>query len=254
LHTKITNSQEIIWATTILGQSIVGGASWLCGNRMLGVYLGAVALNGAAIWSIAHFGSAYAYYVAYCVASGINYIAEFFLVYTIYLTLQQTGIPTKRPAALFQYLFLSLMLVAVFLVPYALKFSIHPEWRWFLVVGSAFYEWLSFALAAAPIYARVISAADDKRLTLVYLGLVLYVTTNVGAAGFEIARHLSRFLTALPTLAYLAALLLWGASCFFKAGRHQWDPSQTERLKSALRDHHNQLLIFHFPRKAISHD
>jgi hypothetical protein len=94
-------------------------------------------------------------------------------------------------------------------------------------------------LTVVPLYAWMVDSAKDTRLLLIYLGFALYVAARSGAVDIAIGTHLAVRLTHATEISYLFSLVLWFISSNYQVASHQWDPAQTEILKTALRQRSN---------------
>ena len=234
MHTKITLLQLIIWFAVVAGQSVTGLWAWRRRNNDLAIYLGIVVARFLWLFPVARLGSAHAYYIAYWIGTAVDYAAQVYLVIAIFACIRKTGIPNRHPMLL--QVFAGCMLgLAILTLRFPLASSITPAWKWFLAINHVALYWLCLMLIAAPLYAYVVDSAKDMRLLLIYIGFSLYIAIRSGAVDIAIGTHRAVRLTHLTEIIYLISLVLWFISSQFSAASHQWDPAQTEFLKTALR-------------------
>lgn len=230
MHSHISHAQFLLWLTVLSVQILVGTVALLRHNRTLALYLAIEAANSLTLLLVARTGSAVAYYHAFVVGTGVDYLAMALLVALIYRTIRETGIPGH--GMLLQVMAGCLFAVAIFAAPFPLQIIAHPQWKTVMAVDRVFFNWLSFLLIAAPLYAWMVDAAKDSRLLLIYLGLALYVAVHLGA--LEIAM-VSRKFSHASSFTYFLSLVLWCCSSLFQPANHQLNPALTEFLKEALR-------------------
>lgn len=223
------------------GQLAVGCVAWHRRCVALAAYLGVELANSFILFALAPLISARAYYVAYCIATVVDYGAQLFLVAYFYSAVRKTGIPGKNHPIFLQILAGALLGVAILTIPFPLTNITHPEWRLALTADHTVFYWLCLLLTAAPFYAWVIDSGKDTRLVLTYLGIAVYVAVRAGAVDVAISSHLVTRARHFPEIAYLVSLILWCTSCFTSSACHQWDPAQTELLKVALREKRSHL-------------
>lgn len=183
---------------------------------------------------MAHLGSAYAYYIAYWVATFVDYAAQAFLVVAIFQAMRKTGIPGRHGVFL-QVFAGSMLAVAILSLRFPLAANLAPGWKWFLTVDHVAMYWLCLMLAAVPLYAYLVDSAKDQRSLLIYIGFALYVFFRSVEVDTAIGTHLAIWLTHITEIAYLFSLVLWLFSSNYPAASHQIDPAQMELLKTALR-------------------
>ena len=236
MHTKITYLQFYIWEVILTSQVIVSLWSWRRRNTAVAIYLGVEALNLAIPFAVGRLASAHAYYIAYWIATVIDYAAQAYLVSALFACIRKTGIPSKNHPAYLQGLAMLLLAVSILTLRYPLENIDRPAVLWFYAVDHVVFYWLCLMLVVAPLYAYVVDAAKDTRLLLIYLGFAFNTAVHAGAIDFAISTHLIRRLAHLPDFAYLISLVVWFISSQFPAASHQWDPAQTEFLKTALRN------------------
>lgn len=236
MHTKITYLQIVIWFAVVAGQSAVGLWAWKRRNNALAIYLGIEVARFLWLFPVARLGSAHAYYIAYCIGTAVDYMAQAFLVVAIFSRICETGIPSKNHLAYFQGLAMILLAVSIVTLRFPLeKLNQPPAVLWFYAVDHVAMYWLCLMLIAAPLYAYMVDSAKDTRLLLIYLGFATYIAVRAGAVDIAIATHLVRRFSHAAEIAYIFSLVLWFASSHFHSACHQWDPAQTEFLKTALR-------------------
>jgi hypothetical protein len=203
-------------------------------NSALAVYLGAVVGNSIWLFAVAHLAPWQVYHAACWVGWFVDYAAHIYLVVAIFQAIRKTGIPDRRPLLL--QVFAGCMLaIAILTLRFPLTSNIDPGWKWFLAVDHVALYWFCLMLAAAPLYAWMVDAAKDTRLLLIYLGFSLYAIARSGAVDTAIRTHLAVRLTHVTEISYLISLVLWFTSSNYQVASHQWDPAQTEFLKTALR-------------------
>lgn len=235
MHTKITHLQFVIWIAVVFGQLSVGLWAYRRRNNALAAYLGVEVVNSLWLFAVSYLASAHAYHIAYWIGTMVDYADQVFLVVAIYSGIRKTGIPGKNHPAYFQGLAFVLLACAILTLRFPLTSSIAPGWKWFLAVDHIALYWLCLMLIAAPLYAYMVDSAKDARLLLIYLGFALYVGARSGAVDTAIKTHLAIRLTHVTEISYLFSLVLWFTSSYVSAASHQWDPAQTEFLKTALR-------------------
>jgi hypothetical protein len=241
LHTKITHLQLVIWIAVIVGQLAVGLWSYRRRNAVLVVYLGVEVVRAVCVFTVAHLASAHAYYIAYWIGWFVDYAAQVYLVVAIFQTIQKTGIPSRYPMLL--HVFAGCMFaLAILTLRFPLLSNIDPGWKWMLTIDHVALYWLCLMLAVVPFYAWMVDSAKDTRLLLIYLGFALYVAVRSNAVDTAIGTHLAVRPTHITEIAYLVSLVLWIISSNYQVASHQWDPAQTEALKTALRAKHRSNL------------
>jgi hypothetical protein len=233
LHSHISHHQFALWLSVLSGQILVGAIAILRRNRALALYLAVAAANSLALLFVARTGSAMAYYHSFIVGTAVDYAAMAILVALIYRGIRQTGIPSKHHSILLQILAGCLFAAAIFAAPFPLETIAHPQWRMVLAVDRVVFNWLSLLLVIAPFYLWMVDAAKDVRILLIYLGLVVYVAVHLQALDLAIANHFH--FANLGNFAYFLSLVLWCCSSFFQPATHQFDPTQMELVKEALR-------------------
>lgn len=235
MHTKITHLQLVIWIAVTLGQMVVSLWAYRRRNSALAIYLGAEVGNSIWLFAVAHLAPWQVFHIAYWTGTFVDYAAQIFLVVAIFQGIRKTGIPGKNHPAYLQGLAFVLLAAAILTLRFPLSSDIAPGWKWFLAVDHVALYWLCLMLIAAPLYAYMVDSAKDARLLLIYLGFALYVGAHSGAVDTAIKTHLAIRLTHVTEIFYLFSLVLWFASSYISAASHQWDPAQTEFLKTALR-------------------
>jgi hypothetical protein len=236
LHTKITYLQLVIWFAVVAGQSAVGLWAWKRRNSALAIYLGIEVARFLWLFPVARLASAHAYYIAYCIGTGVDYAAQVYLVVAIFQAIRQTGIPNKNHPAYMQGLAMVLLAAAILTLRFPLEnIAQPPAVLWFYAADHVAMYWICLMLIVAPLYAYVVDAAKDTRLLLLYLGFSVYIAVRAGAVDAAIATHLIHRYKHAAEIAYFFSLVLWFASSHFQIASHQWDPAQTEFLKTALR-------------------
>jgi Na+-translocating ferredoxin:NAD+ oxidoreductase RnfA subunit len=235
LHTKITHLQLVIWIAVILGQLVVGLWAYRRRNSVLVIYLGVEVVRAICVFAVARLAPWQAYEVAYWIGWFVDYAAHIYLVVAIFKGIRKTGIPSKNHPAYFQGLAFVLLAASILTLRYPLSNHVVPAWKWYLAIDHVAMYWLCLMLIAAPLYAYMVDSAKDARLLLIYLGFALYIGARSGAVDTAIGTHLARRLTHVTEISYLFSLVLWFLSSYFSVACHQWDPAQTEHLKTALR-------------------
>lgn len=235
MHSKITHLQFLIQFAVVAGQSVVGLWAWRRRNSALAIYLGIVAARFLLLFPVARLASAHAYYIAYCIGTGVDYAAQVFLVVAIFQAIRKTGIPNKNHPAYLQGLAFVLLAAAILTLRFPLENIPDTAWKWHLAIDHVAMYWLCLMLIVAPLYAYMVDSAKDTRLLLIYLAFATYIAVRAGAVDIAIATHLVRRFRHAPEIAYALSLVLWFASSHFQSACHQWDPAQTECLKTALR-------------------
>jgi hypothetical protein len=234
LHTKITHLQLLIWFAVVLCQLIVGLWAYRRRNTALAIYLGIVVARFLWLFPVARLGSAHAYYIAYWIGAFVDYAAQVYLVAAIFQAIRKTGIPDRNPLLL--HVFAGCMFaLAILTLRFPLTSNVSPGWKWFLAIDHVAMYWLCLMLAVVPLYAWMVDSAKDTRLLLIYIGFSLYLAVRSGAVDIAIGTHRAVHLTHFTEFAYLISLVLWLLSSNYPVASHQWDPAQTEFLKTALR-------------------
>lgn len=235
MHTKITLLQYCIWEAVVAGNLVVG--FWACWkrNNAIAIYLGLAVAKSAGLFAVSQLASAHAYYIAYWIGTVVDYGAQVFLVIALFACIRQTGIPSKSHPAYLQGLGILLLAAAILTLRFPLEKITQPAVLWFYAVDHVAMYWLCLMLIAAPLYAYMVDSAKDTRLLLTYLGFATYIAVRAGAVDIAIATHLVRRFSHAAEIAYIFSLVLWFASSHFHSACHQWDPAQTEFLKTALR-------------------
>lgn len=223
----------------LTGQVIVCLWSIRRRNTALAIYLGVEALNLAIPFAVGRVASLHVYYIAYWIATFVDYAAQAYLVTAIYACIRKTGIPSKSHPVYFQGLAVVLMAASILTLRFPLEQLHQSPVLWFYAVDHVAMYWLCLMLVVVPIYASVIDSARDTRLMLLYLGFSVYVAVRAGAVDFAISTHLIHRFRHAPEVAYFFSLVLWFASSNFQFASHQWDPAQTGALKKALRARSN---------------
>lgn len=234
MHTKITHPQLLIWLAVVLSQLIVGLWAYRRRNSALAVYLGIEVVNSLCLFAVARLASAHIYYVAYWAGTFVDYAAQVFLVVAIFQAIRKTGIP-NRHSLLLQVFAGCMFALATLTLRFPLANNVTPGWKWFLTIDHVALYWLCLMLIAAPLYAYMVDSAKDTRLLLIYIGFALYLAVRSGAVDVAISTHLAVRLTHVTEISYLISLVLWFISSNYQVASHQWDPAQTELLKTALR-------------------
>jgi hypothetical protein len=201
----------------------------------LAVYLGVEVANSLWLFAAARLAPWQVYQVAYWVGMFVDYAAPVYLVVAIFQAIRKTGIPDRNPLLL--HVFAGCMFaVAILTLRFPLTSNIVPSWKSILTIDHVAMYWLCLMLAAAPLYAWMVDAAKDTRLLLVYLGFALYIGVRSVAVDTAIGTHRAVQLTHVTEITYLISLALWFLSSNYHVASHQWDPAQTEFLKTALRN------------------
>jgi hypothetical protein len=234
LHTKITHLQLAIFFAVVAGQSVVGLWAWRRRNAPLAIYLCIVVVRFLWLFPVARLASAHAYYIAYWIGTFVDYGAQVFLVVALFQATRKTGIPDRHPVLL-QVFAGSMFALSILTLRFPLENIANTAWKWHLAIDHVAMYWLCLMLVAAPLYAWMVDSAKDTRLLLIYLGFALYVAARTGEVDIAIRTHLAVRLTHLTEISYLFSLVLWFISSHFQVASHQWDPAQTEALKTALR-------------------
>jgi hypothetical protein len=155
-------------------------------------------------------------------------------VVALFQAIRKTGIPDRNPVLL--HVFAGCMFaIAILTLSFPLVNSPAPGWKWILTIDHVAMYWLCLMLAAAPLYAWMVDSAKDTRLLLVYLGFSVYTAVRSSAVDIAIGTHRVVHLTHFTEIAYIISLVLWLISSSYQSASHQWDPAQTELLKTALR-------------------
>jgi hypothetical protein len=239
LHTKITHLQYCIWAAVVAGNLVVGLWAYWRRNNALAIYLGLAVAKSLGLFAVSQLASAHAYHIAYWIGIFVDYGANVFLVVAIFQAIRKTGIPDRHPILL-QVFAGSMFAIATLTLRFPLTSNIDSAWKWFLAIDHVAMYWLCLMLTVVPLYGWMVDSAKDARLLLIYLGFSLYVVARSGVVDTAIGTHPVR-LTHTTEIAYLISLVLWFASSHFKVASHQWDPAQTEILKTALRNRRSHL-------------
>lgn len=234
MHTKITHLQYCIWFAIIAGHLVVGSWAYWRRNSALALYLGVAVVKSLALFAVAHMASAQAYFVTYWAATFVDYGAQAYLVVSLFQAIRKTGIP-NRHSVLLQVFASCLFAVAILTARFPLENIANVDWMWFLAINRVALNWIALMLIAAPLYAYMVDSAKDARLLLIYVGFALYVAARSGAVDVAIRTHLAVRFTHATEIAYVFSLVLWLFSSQYSAASHQWDPAQTDALKTALR-------------------
>lgn len=241
MHTKVTDLQFYIWEVILTSQVIVSLWSLRRRNTAVAIYLGVEALNLAIPFAVGRLASVHVYWIAYWIATIVDYAAQAYLVVAIFSCIRKTGIPSKNHPACLQGMAMLLLAVSILTLRFPLENIARPAVLWFYAVDHVAFYWLCLMLVVAPLYAYMVDAAKDKRLLLVYLGFALNTAVHAGVIDYAISTHLIHRMRHVPDIAYLVSLVVWFASSYFPAASHQWDPAKTEFLKTALRTKRSHL-------------
>ena len=195
---------------------------------------------------VSRLGSAHTYYIAYWACTIIDYADQIFLVVAIFSIMRKTGIPDRHPILL--HVISGCMLgVAILTTPYALDSKVNAGWLWFMCVDHVAMYWICLMLTAVPLYSYMVDSVKDTRLLLIYLGFAIYIAARAGSVDAVLATNHMHYFKHATEIAYAFSLVLWFASSRFQFAKHQWDPAETESLKSAIRsrNHLNELSSYY---------